>query len=266
MANNLSQLIQSNLQRASDFAPEPVSQTEQAQRLLEARTGRETTRTGPKATSIGEAMANQQTRMGLNQIAQAGQIQAEQFRLSQEQVEQQYRQQVEQLNEEQIARQEQYQRQVEALLGELTRGTKQINVAREGAKAEQLGFQLRLSNEKYINNLREQAARDKLVSDIDFKEAIIRTTFSDELDLLGKDLDFRLMLKADDAQFQKMLANIDIETAIAIASSQSQSASAQMVVGGVVQAIQAPIKYYSEKENEAKLNAKIEAATRKEGT
>jgi hypothetical protein len=221
-------------------------QTEQAQNLLSARSGKATAPgAAPRATNIQEQVQDQLTRGQLSEVAQQASLQSRQQGQEQRAVEQQFAQQTAQLNEQDIASQETYQRQVEAALKDYQRNIKQLDVAKQGAKVEQLGFQLRLSNQNYLMQLKNAAARDRITSAVGFQEALQRTVFADEIDLMSSDLDFRMLLKADDAQFNKMLAQIDIDTALEIAKAQAKDAAAQQTVSGINQLIQAGASYAS---------------------
>lgn len=219
-------------------------QTQQAENLLSARSGKAVTPgAAPRATNIQEQVQDQLTRGQLADVAQQSSMQAAQQGQEQRAIEQQFAQQKAQLSEQDISTQETYQRQVEAALKDYERNIKQLDVAKQGAKVEQLGFQLRLSNQNYVMQLKDAAARDRITSDTGFKEALQRTIFADEIDLLSTDLDFRMLLRADDAQFQKMVANIDIDTALAIASAQAKDAASQQMMGGINTLISAGATY-----------------------
>jgi len=222
------------------------TQTQQVESLLSARSGKATgPGAAPRATNIQEQVQDQLTRNQLTDVAQQANLQSQQQGQEQRAVEQQFAQQKAQLDEQSISSQETYQRQVEASLKDYQRIIKQLDVAKQGAKVEQLGFQLRLSNQNYIMKLKDTAARDKITSAVSFNEALQRTVFADEIDLLSSDLDFRMLLKADDATFNKMLAQIDIDTALEIAKAQAKDTAAQQTVSGVNTLIQAGATYAS---------------------
>ena len=222
------------------------TQTQQVENLLSARTGKASAPgSGPRATNIQEQVQDQLTRGQLADVAQQASLQAQQQGQEQRAVEQQFQQQKAQLNEQDISTQEAYQRQVEASLKDYQRNIKQLDVAKQAAKVEQLGFQLRLTNQNYIMQLKDAAARDRITSEIGFREALQRTIYKDEIDLLSSDLDFRMLLKADEAEFQKMLAKIDIDTALAIAAASAKDAAAQSIVSGVNKLVTAGATYAS---------------------
>lgn len=220
------------------------TETAGIQNLLSARTGKATEEEGgPRATNLQEQIQDTLNRNQQTEIAQQAQATATQRGQDQRAVEQQFQQQNQQLDEQSISQQEAYQRQAQAALSDFQRGIRTLDVSKQGAKVEQLGFQLRLSNQTYIMKLRDAATRDKITSAIGFTEAIQRAIFADEQELLGRDLDFRMFLKYDDAKFTKELANMDIDTAIAIASGQAKDAGAAAFTSGVTKIVEAGATY-----------------------
>lgn len=224
------------------------TETQQISNLLSARSGKATAPGAtPRATNIQEQVQDQLTRGQLKDVAQQSALQSAQLGQEQRAVEQQYAQQQAQLDEQSISQQETYQRQVDAALKDYSRNIKQLDVTRQGAKVEQLGFQLRLSNQSYIMQLKTEAARDRITSEAGFREALQRSIFADEIDLFSSDLDFRMLLKVDDAQFMRQLASMDIDTAMAIASAEAKANSTQAIVSGTSQLIQGAATYAANK-------------------
>lgn len=224
--------------------PIAPTQTQQAQQLLTTKaTGRAAgPGAAPKATNIQEQIAIQNTRLQQQELQKAGAEAAGQMGLQAAEAEQQYQQSVSELDEKQISAQEQYQREVEAVMRDLARGTRQIDFQRDQAKAEQIGFQLRLSNDKYINNLRTEGARNRLISAANFREQLQRTIFAEEEALLRSDLSFRALMSADEREFLRRLSEIDIENALALASSEAKGDNAKAMWGGIESVIKGGIQ------------------------
>jgi len=219
---------------------EAGTETAGIQQLLSARTGKATgDEGGPKATNLQEQIQDTLNRQQLTGVAQQAQVAATQRGQEQQAVQQQFQQQNQQLDEQSIGQQEAYQRQAQAALSDFQRGIRTLDVTKQGAKVEQLGFQLRLSNQSYVSQLKDAAARAKITSAIGFSEAIQRSVFADEQDLLGRDLDFRMLLKYDDAKFTRELGQMDIDTAMAIAAGQAKDAGAAAFTSGVTQVVTA---------------------------
>ena len=108
----------------------------------------------------------------------------------------------------------------------------QLDIKKNQAKLEQAGFLMRLSDDKYTTNLQMNGRRDRLDSEAGFKEALLRTTFADELDLFNNDLEFRALMRADDRAFQERLAKMNIDMAIKLASAENQAAGATQMWTG----------------------------------
>ena len=248
-----------SLAAGGGLAQQPVAptQTAQVQQLLTTKaTGRVAGPTAaPKATNIQEQIALNQASLQQKELARSGQEAATQLGMQAEEAQQQYQQATAELDEKQIMAQEQYQREVEAVMRDVARGTRQIDFEKDQAKAEQVGFQLRLSNDKYIQNLRLEAARSRLVSAASFKEQLARTIFAEEEALLRTDLSFRAMLGADDRQFRERMAEINLEEALALANAEAAGDNAVTMWSGISElmkgGIQASAAFGGEKDKVA---------------
>lgn len=226
---------QVNPQQANPLGP---SQTSQLQQLSQATSGKAGgTQSAPRISNVGEQLANQQTQLQLQQVGQ-------QEQQAQVQTEQTARQVVQ---EDQFAQKEfteQTARFMDGLMNEqlgvlqaFSRGEKQLNLKKDKARLEQVGFTLRLNNDKYINKLQEEGFRARLDNDAQFEDELARSIFADELDLFRDNLEFRAAMGADDRQFTEMMAGMDLNSALELANAQSQAAAAQQMwsgIGGVV--------------------------------
>lgn len=139
----------------------------------------------------------------------------------------------EQLDEQQMGVREQLLSRQMSILDEYSQGTRQLDLNRDKAKLEQLGQNMRLANGKYLQTLQQEAARSQLLDDARFDEEMKRTIFADEAELLQGDLEFRALINADAREFNEMLANMDLETAIAIANAENREANQRGMWEGV---------------------------------
>ena len=203
--------------------PQPT-QTQQAQQLLTTKaTGRATgPSAAPRATNIQEQVAINQARIQQQELQRAGQQAADQMGMQAAEVEQQYQQSVSELDEKQIGVQEQYQRQAEALFRDMARGTREIDFQKDAAKVEQVGFQLRLSNSKYIDQVKLEGARSRLNSELAFKEALTRAVFAEQEQLFRDNFAFRRIMDANERQFEELISKMDIDLAIELATAETK--------------------------------------------
>lgn len=218
--------------------PQPT-QTQQVQQLLTTKaTGRATgPSAAPKATNIQEQVAINQARLQQQELQRAGQQAADQMGMQAAEVEQQYQQSVSELDEKQIGVQEQYQRQAEAVFRDLARGSREIDFQKDAAKTEQLGFQLRLSNSKYIDQVKLEGARSRLNSELAFKEALTRSIFAEQEALFRNSLEFNRMMDANDRQFDEMMAKMSEDFAMELALAQTRGSMEAAKWSGVSKAV-----------------------------
>lgn len=118
--------------------------------------------------------------------------------------------------------------QTNQALGEYQQGVRTLDLQKDKARLEQIGFGMRLSNDKYLSDLHREGQKSRLNNETAFKEEMTRAIFADEEDLFKDDLRFRALMKADSRDFQRQLADLDINQALKIASAESSAANAQM--------------------------------------
>lgn len=242
------QNLQSMAAGGGGLNPLPApTQTSQVQQLLTTKaTGRATGPTAaPKATNIQEQIALNQARLQQQELQQAGREAGSALGLQAAEADQQYQQSRAELDEKQISSQEQYQRQAEAVFRDLARGTREIDFQRDSAKAEQVGFQLRLSNDRYVNNLKLEGMRSRLNSEIAFKEALTVSIFAEEEALYRSNLSFKSMIDANDRAFNERLSEMDIELAIELASAEAKGQAMSNTISGFTQAFKGGVQAYS---------------------
>ena len=235
------------------LAQQPVAptQTTQVQQLLTTKaTGRAAgTTAAPKATNIQEQIALNQASLQQKELARAGQEAATQLGMQAEEAQQQYQQSIAELDEKQISAQEQYQRQAEAVFRDLARGTREIDFQKDNAKAEQLGFQIRLSNDQYINRLKLEGARSRLNSEIAFKEALAVSIFAEEEALYRNNLSFKSMIDANDRVFNEKLSEMSIDLAVQLASTEAKGQAMSNTISGFTQVLKGGIQAYDSYES-----------------
>lgn len=226
--------------------PQPT-QTQQVQQLLTTKaTGRAAgPSAAPKATNIQEQVAINQARIQQQELQRAGMEAGTQLGMQAQEAQQQYEQSVAQLDEKQIGIQEQYQRQVEATFRDLARGAKEIDFQKDAAKVEQLGFQLRLSNSKYIDQVKMEGARSRLNSELAFKEALTLAIFDEQEKLLRSSLDFKRMMDADGREFNERLASMNLDLALEMAAIENKGQQQANMISGMTGVVKGGIEAYS---------------------
>ena len=205
---------------------------QQLQALSRAKTGKAVQDTGPQASSLMQQVQAQTAQDQSRQLGQQGQQQALNFAQAEAAQEQEVAQKKELLSEQLIDAQADFNRRAADLYQDFARKGEQLDFQKDKAKAEQLGFSLRLSNDQYINRLQNQAAKARLDNAVNFREELTRAIFAEEQDLFEDSLEFRRLMNADDRAFMDRMAEFDLSMALDLAKSQNEAAANSMIWQG----------------------------------
>jgi hypothetical protein len=129
---------------------------------------------------------------------------------------------------------------------------------------EQVAATQRLGNDKYLFELQDIGRRQRLDTELGMREAITKSVFANQLDLLKEDNAFNKLISLDDAEFKKamtaynnqtklldaglrseayiqmskedaalakLISDIDIETALSIANADAKASNIRAGVG-----------------------------------
>lgn len=231
--NSLFQSLNASLGQAAQPQGVQGGQTQQLQKLSAAASGKALGAGGPRLDNTEERQ--QLSQASLAQKALQGQASLDQAQLQQQQSQQQqeYQQQGQQLSEKALNVKQQFQEQAQGIINDYSRSGQQLDMQKDAARMEQLGFTMRLSNEKYVDQLQAEGARARLDNSTVFNEALQQSIFSDSTDLLNRDLTFKSALGADQRTFEKSMSDMDIGQAILISQISATAANQQTFWSGV---------------------------------
>jgi hypothetical protein len=214
MAKNLFDTINQTLQAKPVTAP-AQDQTQQVQGLLRAKLGKATTGAGaaPVASNVQEQVANRQTQLQGQQLQNQGIVEAQQLgqQVAGQQV--QLQEQQRELNQRMQDTQQRYTIETDNLLKQFERGEAQLNDSRDQAKAEQMGFGLRLQDKQYLRNLEQSGAKARIKDALSYGEEMARTTIGQNQALLKLGLDSKAISEASDREFAELLGRMGIDEA-----------------------------------------------------
>lgn len=251
MASPLEQLRQAMANPMGTLAPENrpgalLGEQEQIQRLAGAQTGKAAAPgTAPRLSTIQEQVAAREAGLGAQQLAQQGQLEALRVKQEEDQIQDELGLRLRELDDQRLAQQEYQQQQTQTLLDQFTTGQRQLNLSRDKATMEQVGFQLRLNNSKYIKQLQDYGRRARLDNKIKFQEELQRTIFAEEESMFQSDLLFRSMINAKGREFTSQLAQIDLDFALQIATMENEAASQRMMWQGAASAVSGGLDAYA---------------------
>jgi len=211
-----------------------LGQTEAVEKISRAASGKALpSGVGPSRSRQTEKQVASQVEQGqraLQEQIQAEAVgQAQQTRAMQEQAKFENKL----LSQQQLDMQDKFIVKQQEILSSFVRSGRELDLRKDKAKAEQLGFMMRLNTDYYLTDLNDEANRAMLQDDIEFEEELARTLFNEELDLFNDDLDFRALIKADKREFDIEIANWNVEMAIKMAETEAKEASQRQLWSGI---------------------------------
>ena len=227
--------IQKNLSALASQRAPTTDETQKAQRLLRAKSGRAVTGEGiGEGPSVAEQAAVQQTQLGLQQMQPQIGMQKESLGL-QQQAQTQQQQQAEQ----QIAQARKFDTiesriRADTLLRDLERDRGSLDLDRDRARLEQVGTLLALQDRKYVDQLQNEGRRARLEDQSQFQDELSRSVFGANEELLKQRLGDQSVLSAKKRDFNRVLAQMNIGDAIAVLKNElaNQRAAAPWELGG----------------------------------
>lgn len=254
MAESVLGRLQQNLAKMA--APAPVEGVLGEQRAVESFAAAASGKAispgeGPARSTQAEKSLATEVNRGLQNLSQD--MRMEQVGFAQQQKAQEDKAELDNkiLSEQYVNMQESMLAKQQEILTSFVRSDRELDLNKDKAKAEQFGFNLRLSNKLYVQNLQQEAAKARLVDSTNFQEELMRSVFAEEQDLFADSLEFRRLMAADEREFNELVANIDINFALQVAAAQNEEANQRMMwegISGVVQGgASAWVKYEKDK-------------------
>lgn len=247
---SLQDTIRANL-TGQTLAPEhrtgaATDQTGALQSLLSARGGKAVGGGAPtpRLSNVQEQVQQNLARQQAEQQQQTGQLQATQIEQAAAGQKQQMEQQVAQVEQSRVEAIDRYTAESERLLRDFSREGQQLNFQKDAAKLEQLGFNLRLADDKYLNKLQIEGKRARLDNDRNFEYELAKSVFADEQELFNSNLQFKSLMRAKDREFERELSNIDIASALQIASARADAANSATLWTGLGNVVSSGIAAY----------------------
>ena len=230
LLDKIKEQMQSPVQQPANLG----GQTDTVRGLLQAKTGKAAVpSSAPRQSSIKEKMAEQQTQLAGQDLQQQGQIQAAQIGEREADIEQRTLQQEQQFQDNLKNLQSDFNRRSNSMLQQFESGQKRLDNQKDMQDLELLGFEARMQNNQYIDQLKQEGDKLRLDQGSAFKEQLARSVFSDNVQLLQDQLAFKTIVDADDRQFQKEMSDMDIDYAMEMADNAMKSTSARQVTQGV---------------------------------
>lgn len=179
---------------------------------------------GAKASRLGERAALESLAVKLDEVASQAKTTATGQEQQIRQLNTQADLQNKQLDVTELEQRQSYVDKTTSMLNDLSRGKETLDLQKNGAKLEQLGHDLRMSDDKYVFNLQLEGDRARLDNQLSFQEQLMRTIFGDMEKLTQEDANFAKALAGSAADFQRYLGQMDAGQAGRIARQEAREA------------------------------------------
>lgn len=221
--------------------PAATSQTEAAQRLITAKEqgglAKAVGQEGAREENLGEVAARLENKAAadlLKQQKQMAQQQQAQVGVEQERVVQA---QTAELQQQADMKQAALYHQTDAILDQAERSGRALDLDRDRGLLESAVAGLRLQNDKYITNLSQAAARDRITTLADAELAMTKEIIGFDIEQLAFGLDTKKLLAMDEAEFQQMLTNMKYADAVKLADSIARQNAEKAKYEGIATAL-----------------------------
>ncbi len=173
--------------------------------LLRAKSGRAAEGGAVGQSNLGEQQANVNTNAQLGQVA--GQAAVQNVGQQAQQTAQTSDLQNQKVNVAQTNKFNTVQNKLQTnqILQQYEQNKGTLSLAQDKAKADQLGFNLRMQNQQYVDNLTRVGNTARLNSDLGFKQEMAKQTFGDNESLLQTQLGDKSLLDASQQDFEKAM-------------------------------------------------------------
>lgn len=222
-----------------------TDETQKLQTLLRAKSGKQLGAGSVASSNLGEQAAVAQTNQQLqNQVAPQTNIQNQQLAQQQSGIQQQEQLQKAEINQTNRLDTLQTRLKTDQILKDLERSKGEIDLKRDGARLEQLGSNLRLQNKQYVDNLQREGQLARLNDDAAFRQAALQSTMGQKLEILNKTIDNNTLISANDREFKRKVAQIDVSQAYAMFNADMAAGKDQAMWGGIGNLAKAGISAY----------------------
>lgn len=240
------------LQALQQQQPQMQDTTSGLATLLRAKSGKAVSGPSTALSTQQEQAAAAQTAQAMQPVQEAAQTQQLAQEQQQREVQQRAGQQQAEIAQSREANKMQTQLRTDQLLQELEQGRGRIDLARYQSNLEQVGFNLRLENKEYVDNLQRQGERSRLNNRIQFEQQLALAALAGNKAILEKQLGNKSVLAANDREFARKMAEMGIQNAWQIINNDIKAAQEMgqiQAAGGVLTtSIAAYGKYQENKE------------------
>lgn len=233
MADTLLDLLNRNTQKQTSAPAAGAGSTDTLAKLLAARSGRAPTPGGaPREENLLESAAVADTRRGLGDVARDAAPKVDAVKRAVADVSQQSAETQARLAEQSKRVSQQAALQAQTLIDRAYAERADLRSDQNRARAEQIGFLVRLSSDKYVDELQRIGEETRATTEIGFREAYREAELGGLFDLFGDRMLQEKMLAMDDAAFTEEMGKYTANWELFFESLKAKQANAQMQYSG----------------------------------
>lgn len=211
-----------------------TDESQKLQGLLRAKSGKAVEGGGVASSNLGEQQAVTQANTQMqNQVAPQVAI-ANQGQQQQQQAQgQQETQQVQAVEQQRKFDTVENKMKTNQLMNDFQRNSGRVDLARDKSSLEQLGFQVRLQNKQYTDQLQREGNMRRLSDQNQFNQQLSQTILGDQQSLLEKQLGNKSVLDASDRDFKQAMAKMDVGAAYDMFKTEQAAAKQRAMWSGI---------------------------------
>lgn len=208
--------------------------TQSLQGLLRAKSGKQVGGGDTVSSNLGEQSEVAQTNSQLqNQVAPQAAIQQQGLQQQQAGQQQQADIQGQQIEQQKSFNTIQSNLKTNQILSDLERQKGQIDMNTQKANLEQVGFNLRLQNQQYVDNLQMEGQKARLDDANQFRQELTKTMFDDNQQVLEDKLGKSTLLDASDNSFRHALAQMSVDDAWGMFNANKEAEKQRALYSGI---------------------------------
>jgi hypothetical protein len=207
---NLLETIRNN--RGSE-QPQMNDESQRLAGLLRAKSGRAVSSPEVGASAVQEQAAVDNTRTQLQGVGAADNFIQQGLAQQSRNIQQNETQALSEVSQSRRFDDLQTRIKTDQMLSELERNKGKQDLDQEKAQMEQIGFQLRLQNTQYVDNLQREGNRARLDDGINFNQELKREVFGENEKLLNEGYANKNILDGNDRDFARAMAKMQLKTA-----------------------------------------------------
>jgi len=226
-------LIESLNQVTQKRAEKPLGeQTEQVRQLVASKSGKAGATSGPVSSNIAESQAVAEADQQATQQAQQGNLAAASQLGRRSQLGQEERMQRAAADQQRQKLLENYAMTVDQNLTKLAQADKKANLDEYKQGLSQAIFVGNLADEKRQFELNQRVSKQNIKDlnqvDLEIQKAI----WGNNQELFKDNMEFQSIMNMDEAEFQKMLKQMDLDTAMDIQKRKARGSNTRSLIGG----------------------------------